>query len=104
MPHWGHTLPCSLVAPHLHTSRVGASSLELLERLLSLLALETFFFGTAIVKTPPTNNPDNTTVLYYTYFFLLVKKFCKNCKPRVDFFFVGTSTIAFIQVMTAFGA
>lgn len=51
VPHWGHTLPCSFVAPHLHTSRVGASSLELLERLLSLLALDTFFFGTAISHT-----------------------------------------------------
>ena len=52
VPHALHTLCDSVYSPHFgHFVIPGRSSFHTLERLLSLLALDTFLFGTAMISS-----------------------------------------------------
>ncbi len=53
LPQFSHTVCLKFIVPHSgHFVKVGSSNFQF-ARLLSRLALETFFFGTAMVYNPP---------------------------------------------------
>lgn len=101
-----------MYSPHLgHFTMPGISSFQTLERLLSLRALDTFFFGTAIIHTSlNVSRCLFAARLYMFYFFtwlfpfaVPLEKLFENSKPGIDLFLIATA-ISESFGLSAFGA
>ena len=84
----------------------GIESLLLLERLLSLRAFDTFFFGTAISTPPLAHTPvvgAEHNKLFLLFFGILVwfQQRFQNREPRIGLF-LGATAIAVTERLSAF--